>query len=213
MSRAPVVAELGRPETPEETAARKAASSKAYRSSQTVRNLVAAMLATLAVVVIIVFAVPRGTLTPPAPIDLDTVAAQAADAIQRPVLTPALGEQWHLNSAELVGGPITVWNIVLAPAAETDRGFARIAQAFDADSAWAPQRLGGIAPTGTVTVTGAVWDEFVPRSPESSGNISYALGRQVGSDYVLVYGALAAEAMQALAASLSDELDRIARTR
>ena len=37
-----VVAELGRPETPDETAARKAASSAAYRSSKTVRNLVVA---------------------------------------------------------------------------------------------------------------------------------------------------------------------------
>ena len=57
---APIVAELGRPETSEETAARKAASSKAYRSSQTVRSLVAALIVTLAIVAVIVLAVPRG---------------------------------------------------------------------------------------------------------------------------------------------------------
>ena len=54
-----VVAELGRPETPSETAARKAESSRVYRSSQTFRNLIAALLASVAVVLVIAFAVPR----------------------------------------------------------------------------------------------------------------------------------------------------------
>ena len=51
MARGPrIVAELGRPETPDETAARKAESSRVYRASQNTRNLVAALLVTLAVV-------------------------------------------------------------------------------------------------------------------------------------------------------------------
>ena len=66
----PIIAELGRPETPDETAARKAASSKAYRSSQTVRNLVAALAVTLAVVAVIIFAVPRGEPVERAPLDV-----------------------------------------------------------------------------------------------------------------------------------------------
>ena len=49
MARGPrVVAELGRPETAAETAARKAESSRVYRSSQTTRNLIAALLVTIA---------------------------------------------------------------------------------------------------------------------------------------------------------------------
>ena len=63
MARAPrVVAELGRPETAQETADRKAEFSRTYRASQNTRNLIAALLVTLAVVVVIVFAVPRGSL-------------------------------------------------------------------------------------------------------------------------------------------------------
>jgi hypothetical protein len=46
MSAQRVVAELGRPETPEETAARKAESSRVYRSSQNFRNLIAARAST-----------------------------------------------------------------------------------------------------------------------------------------------------------------------
>ncbi|HYP73058.1 MAG TPA: DUF4245 domain-containing protein, partial [Microbacterium sp.] len=57
-----VVAELGRPETPQETADRKAASSAAYRSSKTFRNLIAALLITVAVVAVVYLGVPRGSL-------------------------------------------------------------------------------------------------------------------------------------------------------
>jgi hypothetical protein len=44
-----VVAELGRPETPAETAARKAESSRLHRQRQTVNNLVYSLIATLGI--------------------------------------------------------------------------------------------------------------------------------------------------------------------
>lgn len=209
---APVVAELGRPETPQETAARKAASSKAYRSSQTFRNLIAALVVTIGALAVIMFAVPRGQITEPPPIDLAGIATEASTAMERPVIVPKVTAQWIVNRAELVGGPVTVWDVTLAPAAQEDRGFLRIAQAFDADAAWAPQRLSSTASTGTVTIDGRVWDEYVPRNPEQSANISYALGTRAGSDYVLVYGALTPEETAAFAATLEPQIDALTET-
>ena len=58
--RAPrVVAELGRPETPDETAARKAASSRAHRENQTAFNLVIAIVVSVGIVVLLVLVVVR----------------------------------------------------------------------------------------------------------------------------------------------------------
>jgi hypothetical protein len=94
---APIVAELGRPETPEETAARKAASSKAYRSSQTMRSLVAALLVTLAVVLVIVFAVPRGEPTTAKVIDVAGIAADVESTMDSPVIVPEADEFWPVN--------------------------------------------------------------------------------------------------------------------
>ena len=54
-----VVAELGRPETPEETAARQAENSLKHRQRQTVTNLVLALGASLLVVLALVLLVPR----------------------------------------------------------------------------------------------------------------------------------------------------------
>src|SRR5689334_18853960 len=107
-----VVAELGRPETPDETAARKAASSHAYRSSQTLRNLLAALLATLALVLVIVLAVPRGSYEQPEEVDVAAAAEAAASATTSALIVPELPEGWRANSARMEGA---MWRVVYAP--------------------------------------------------------------------------------------------------
>ncbi|MFS0852649.1 DUF4245 family protein [Microbacterium sp. 179-I 3D4 NHS] len=203
---APIVAELGRPETPEETAARKAASSKAYRSSQSVRNLIAALLATLAVLVVIIFAVPRGEPAAAPSVDLPGIAADVESTVDSPVVVPETGDFWRVNAAELVGGSPVVWNITLAPAADDERGFVKIAQAFDADASWAPQQLGGTAPTDTIRIDGIEWDVYTPGGSTADQNVSYGLGTQAGDDYVLLYGSRSADSTADLAASLVPQI-------
>lgn len=203
---APIVAELGRPETPEETAARKAASSKAYRSSQTMRSLVAALLATLAVVAVIIFAVPRGEPTATEDIDVAGIAANVESTMDSPVLVPELGTFWRVNAAGLESGATVVWDVTLAPAADDERGFIRLAQAFDADAGWAPQRLNGIAPTDTVSIGGLDWDVYAPGSAGANQNVTYAIGVQAGDDYVLLYGSRSAASTADLAETLVPQI-------
>ncbi|WP_309102259.1 DUF4245 family protein [Microbacterium sp.] len=201
----PIVAELGRPETPEEAAARKAASTKAYRSSQTLRNLVAALIVTLAVVAVMVFAVPRGEPASARKIDLAGIAANVESTMESPAIVPELGSFWRVNAAELQSGATVVWDVTLAPAAQDERGFIRVAQAFDADASWAPQRLNGIAPTDTVSIGGLDWDVF-GIGESAKGNVRYAIGTQAGSDYVLLYGSRSADSTADLAESLVPQI-------
>lgn len=203
---APIVAELGRPETPEETAARKAASSKAYRSSQTVRSLVAALIATLAILTVIVFAVPRGEPASAPTVDLVGIAGDVESTMGSPVLVPELDDFWRVNAAELTSGATPVWDVTLAPAAEEERGFVRLAQAFDADSSWAPQRLNGIAPTDTTSIGGLDWDVYELGDAGAKQNLSYAIGTQAGDDYVLLYGSRSAASTAELAESLVPQI-------
>ena len=203
---APIVAELGRPETPEETAARKAASSKAYRSSQTMRSLIAALLVTVAVVAVIIFAVPRGEPTNAKKIDLAGIAANVESTMDSPVIVPELGDFWRVNAAGLTSGATVVWDVTLAPADEDERGYIRLAQAFDADSSWAPQRLNGIAPTDSVRIDGLDWDVYQPGGAGAEQNITYAIGTQAGDDYVLLYGARSAASTAELAETLVPQI-------
>lgn len=203
----PIVAELGRPETPEETAARKAERSAAYRSSQTFRSLVAALIATLAIVAVVVLAVPRGEPASAPEVDLPAIAADVQATMEQPVLVPELGEDWRVNAAELEGGPTVVWDITLAPAGEKERGFVRVAQAFDADASWAPQVLRGATATDTERIGGRMWDVY--RLGDSADNVSYGLGTTAGDDYVLLYGSRSPDSTAALAESLIPQLRAI----
>lgn len=213
MSRAPkqppVVAELGRPETAAETADRKAASSAAYRSSQTFRGLIAALIATVGVVLLIVLIVPRGDFTGANAVDLPTAAKNAQSTLDRPVLLPTPPNNWRVNKAVLVDGKPVVWDITVAPQADDARGYAHIAQAFDADADWAATPLRGTSSKGTVKIGGRTWDEYVIPNPDSAANINYALGTQVGKDYVLVYGALGKAGTAELVAKISPQIDQL----
>lgn len=203
---APIVAELGRPETPEETAARKAASSKAYRSSQTVRSLVAALIVTLAIVTVIVLAVPRGEPATTQEIDVVGIAADVESTMDRPVIVPDLADFWRVNTAELTSGATVVWDVTLAPSAEDERGFIKLAQAFDADSSWAPQRLNGTAPTDTTSIGGLEWDVYALGDAGAKQNLTYAIGTQAGDDYLLLYGSRSADSTAELAESLVPQI-------
>ncbi|MGW9114538.1 DUF4245 domain-containing protein [Microbacterium sp. NPDC055683] len=198
-----VVAHLGRPETPEETAARKAESSRNYRGSQTFRNLIVALLVSLAIVVVIVWGVPRGSAPERAEIDVAEVAASVASTVTGPVVVPETPEGWTVNLARFESGAVDTWNVTYGT---TGPDFLRFTQAFGADATWAAQRLDGAAPTGTVDVDGITWDVYEISNAADHANISYALGLQAGADHVLLYGSSSAEKTAELAASLSGQL-------
>jgi hypothetical protein len=201
-----VVAELGRPETPDETAARKAEASRVYRSSQNTRNLVAALLATLAVVAVIIFAVPRGTPPEREPIDVAAVADRIGDAEGRLAITPDMSDDWVVNSARLQGdGGVQTWTIVYAPDGEDERGFLRVAQGFDADGAWPARVLSGAAPEDAVTIDGVSWDRY-ELDPSRTANVSVALATTAGADTILIYGVAESEALEEVASSLSADI-------
>lgn len=198
MARAPrVVAELGRPETPEETADRKAASSAAYRASKNVRNLIVALLVTLAVVAVIYLAVPQGAAPEREAVDV-AASAQAAGGGQD-LLVPIVPDDWRANSARFEG---TMWRVVYAPPS----GFVRIAQGLGEGENWPAQVLGGFAPTGTVTIDGIQWDVYDIPTAAARDGVDYALATAAGADTVLIYGSMDAATAQIAAEGVSDQI-------
>lgn len=192
-----VVAELGRPETPEETADRKAAASAAYRSSKTFRNLIAALLVTVAVVAVVYLGVPRGSLAEPEPVDVAASAQTASASLGHPLIVPVAPADWRANSARLEGG---MWRVVYA----WPSGYLRVAQGIDAPEGWATRQLGGVAPTGRVTIDGIDWDEYVIAG--RTDTVSYALSTTAGTDTILVYGATGAADAAIAASGIADQI-------
>lgn len=195
--------DLGPAETPQQVADAKAQRSANYRASQTTRNLIAAMLATVAVVLVIVFAVPRGEPAPRDPIDVASIAEGISDTYDRPVIVPDVPSTWLVNGAQVEADAIARWGIIYVP---DENSFVNVSQGFDADETWATQQLRGASPTGTVTVDGIAWDSYEISDPSRNANISYALGTQAGADHVLIYGSASPETTEMVAQSLADQI-------
>ena len=60
-----------------------------------------------------------------------------------------------------------------------------------------------------VTIDGREWDVYEPGDAGAKQNVTYAIGTQAGSDYVLLYGSRSADSTAELAASLTSQIDSL----
>ena len=212
MARDPrIVAELGRPETPDETAARKAESSRVYRASQNTRNLIAALLVTLAVVAVIIFAVPRGE--PPArePIDVAAVAQDIEAAEGRTVIVPDVPDEWIVNRAAIEGDSTARLDDRLRPRRRGGLPARRagLRRRSGLDDAGAQRRRRRRHRDDRRRRVGSLRASPTPLAP---GNISgRAVSTQAGDDTILVYGSTDDETLEQAAASVADQVLRAPR--
>jgi hypothetical protein len=193
-----VVAELGRPETPEETARRKAEASARRRSNQTVFNLVVATAASLLIVLFLVVVVVRPSAPPRPPVDYQAIAAEAGVA----AIAPRLPDTWTANAAELetVGG-VRTWSIgFLTPEGQ----FIALEQGLDANPTWLAQAVDGVAATGSTRVGGLEWSVYDDRDAQDPGNYAFSMSAETDRGIVVLHGtasdaefALLAEAVAA----------------
>ena len=203
-----VVAELGRPETPEETAARQAENSLKHRQRQTVTNLVLALGASLLVVLVLVLLVPRSDAPIERDIDVATVAEQAQVVSDDPLAVPDLPEGWRANAAELrtskVDG-VTAWYAgYLTPSDE----YAGMYQGLDANPTWAAGLLARTLATGTTTIDGVEWTVYDNRDSDADvGNARYGLMTEAGGSTFVLLGTATPEEFEDLAAALAQTID------
>jgi hypothetical protein len=202
-----VVAELGRPETPEETAERKARDSKLYRQRKTLNNLVLSLLVSLAMVVVIVLAVPRGNYEQDRSVDVATLAEQAQPTAVMPLAVPALGSNWRATQAEVRESPaeqVTFWYVgYIAP----DEQFAAFKEAVGANPTWVATQLDNVSATGTETRSGVTWTVYDhgDRSADTT-NVRFGYTTEVGEVTYVVYGTTSQANMQQLVDAITAQI-------
>lgn len=200
--RAPrVVAELGRPETPEETAARRAENSRLHRVRQTWRNLVYSLLVCLGLVVVIVAVVPRGTGVSAPAVDYRQLASQAQNSVSDRLLAPSVPAGWTANAAELrVSDRVTSWYVGFVT---PDSGYVGYNQGLRANDTWLSDLVNGARSDSVTTIGGHPWRVYDQRSQgQAAGNAQYALATRIGSTYLVTYGTTDPPAIRSLAARL-----------
>ena len=183
-----IVAELGRPETREETAERLATGSRNYRSRKTLNNLVLSLLATLGLVLVIVLLVPRNDNPILLDVDYQATAAKLQTAIDEPLLSPVLPDEWRANAAEYRSDGsdgVSAWYIgLLTP----DDQFIGLTQGFDANPTWLSQQVGDTPVSQTLMIEGVQWDVYENPATSDQGNFEYALVTEAGDSTYLLLG-------------------------
>jgi hypothetical protein len=205
----PIVAELGRAETPQEIADRKAASSANHRSNQTLLNLIIALVASLAVVFVIVVIVVRPDQGgAPKAVNWHSVGADAQQSVSTKLVIPTLPTTWSANRAELVttkdaSDGIENWQIgFLTPSTQ----YIGMTQGIKADATWVAAQLKDKKSTGDASFGDFRWQVYDHRTDDNPGNLAYALVTTVGDSTVVLAGTGSDAEFATLATEISGEL-------
>lgn len=204
-----IVAELGRPETAAETAARKAEGSRLYKSRKTVNNLVFSLLVTVGLVFVIYLMVPRGVGDfPDRSVDVAQAAASAGASYSLAV--PEVPAEWKAKQATLtVDSGVTFWQVLYTTENEA---FATVLQAYTpagdpVPAKWIAEKLEGQDQTGTEQLGGLTWQVYDHQTRKADEvNMRFGLETTVESNTVLVYGTDDAATLRVLATQVADSL-------
>ncbi|GAA3339942.1 hypothetical protein GCM10017714_17640 [Curtobacterium pusillum] len=203
----PIVAELGRPETPEETWARKDAARTARRQHQTAFNLVIALIASLGIVLFLVAVVVRPN-TPVADrtVDYRQVASQA----KVPGVTlaaPALPKGYSSNRADYqdkTTDGVSVWTVgFITP----DKQYIGLQQGIEANATWVSNQLDQHAATGSRTIAGTKWTVYDRRAEgDDAGNQAYSLVSTFGKNTIVLSGTADDSSFRTVATAVGEQL-------
>ena len=202
-----IVAELGRPETPDETAARKATASRTRRARQTVNNLWLSLLATVGIVVVIVLLVPRSDGPRRINIDYEAIAAQAVGAVSQPLVVPSVPDGWSSNAAEVrtqTADLVDEWYIGFLTPENEYIGFS---QGIDANATWLLEKVEGTPESGSELVGDVRWTLHDNRTADDPGLAEYAMSVVAGANTYVLYGSAEPAEFRVLAESVSAEID------
>jgi hypothetical protein len=205
----PIVAELGRPETDEETWARKDAARRSRRQHQTAFNLVLALLASLAIVVGLVAVVARPSNERiDNTVDYRQVAAQShVSGVE--FAAPALPSGYTANRADYkdkTADGVDVWTVgLLTP----DKQYIGLQQGIRANPTWVSNQLDQKAATGTRSIGGTKWTVYDRRAEgQDAGNHAYALVATFGTNTIVLAGTADDASFRTVATRVAAQLER-----
>ena len=209
-----VVAELGRPATPQDLADRRAASRKFRMGNQTTTNLLIAVGATLLIMVFLIVVVVRPDQASSRPaVDWHAEAAAVQASAPGPILSPDLPEGWTANRATYGEvDDVESWAIgFLTPTG----AYIGLEQGFDVSGQWVRTAAGVtdddlVLEAPTSQIGGREWSVLDRRTDdEAPGNHPFVLATIAGPATVVLHGTASDEEFAVLAEALRSQLDQL----
>lgn len=202
----PIVAELGRAETPQETADRKSAASTKRRTNQTAVNLAIATVASLIAAIAIVLTVglvDSGSRVQP--VDYVAATEDAQSSFGGQLVVPELPDGWTANFARVQtdSGDVRSWRIGFVT---PDDDFIELIQAFETNATWVDGAVRGAQAGPAVTIDGVSWTTYDRRDTDDPGNVAYALVTEAGESTIVLAGTADDAEFEVLAQAVAEEL-------
>lgn len=201
-----IVAELGRPETPEETAARRAENSRKHRANQTLLNLLLAVGASLAIMLFLVLVVVRPDGATRQAVDWRKDAAGSQVDSSAPLAVPDLSTKWSANSDGLDrgGDGVKAWSIgFITPSNQ----YIGLVQGMKANPTWVSNELQQASATGKIRIDGVTWQVYDRRDASDPGNYAYSLATVLGPDSLVLHGTGTTSEFRTLAKAVTTDLE------
>jgi hypothetical protein len=157
---------------------------------QNMRNLVASLVVSLAIVALLILVIPRPGGNQVAPIDWQAIAGESQISAPGPLAVPKLDETWQANRADIreINGT-TEWTIGLISSTDD---FVQIIQGFDAAESWVSTQVRGRMAEGESTLgagaTPVTWTVYDRSEVPNPGNRVWAVATPSGDGWIVVTG-------------------------
>lgn len=203
----PIVAELGRAETPAEMMARKAESRRAHTTGKTWLSLIGALLGSLGVVMFLVLVVARPDQSMMRePVDYAAATQNAQSIYGDRLVVPELDDEWESNFARRATptpNGTTAWEIGFVT---PGREFVQLTQAFDTDPGWISDAVRKAPEGARIDIGGIAWTIYDRRDVDDPGNVEYALVAELDDRTIVISGTAQDADFMTLATATAKEL-------
>lgn len=179
-----------------------------YRAKQTVVNLSLALAACVAMVAIVVIAVPRDESNRIKEVNYSSIVDQALTSTDLPLIKIVPLEGWWSNLAQLNTESADAVVNFKAGFVGSDVKYIGYTQAFDGNATWLAFQLAGTTITGSYETAGYKWDIYqsiIKNDPQKT--MDYIMVLKYSKDnYVLLYGIADKNEYEAFATEIVDRI-------
>lgn len=179
-----------------------------HRARQTIVNLVLALAASVAVVVLIVLSVPRDESNRIKPVAYDSIVSQAVTSSGLDLIKIKPLDNWWCNLAQLNLNSSDAVPYFKAGFVGSNVKYIGYTQAFEANPTWLAFQLKEKTLTGSYEYSYYKWDIYqsiIKNDPAKTMDYVMVLNYK-DNDYVLLYGVADKAEFEAFANEISDRL-------
>ena len=155
-----------------------------------IRNLVGSLIASLAIVALLIFIIPRPGGNQVPPVEWKEVAASSQSSAPGPLFVPELDETWTGNRADIRdSGGVIEWTIGLIGSGDE---FVQVIQGFDAGPGWVSSQVRGRGADGETSLgvgeEQVTWTVFDRSGVTDPGNRVWSVAAETETGWVVVTG-------------------------